>query len=188
MSDIFIWPKSIVATTGDGAEMEIYPLFFIHNNQFCELHEIEPALAREISGFRIMRRFLPYFRTSLEIPSSVVVGIRDQLPCYLGEHDKDCYDFVNEVFGVPLHGKEDGHWIWHTRGPASVRKPGDVIFLLDIKNQRFIHAAIYIGNDFCFSVNGKHGAVGVAKLEDMARDYEAVDVRVMKLNITKEGS
>ena len=179
MREILIWQKCVVATTEDDVRLRIFPLLYKKGDQLADAYE---ATAEEIQNLQAFRSIKAYFFQRsflLPLPERVLKGLRKNMFKYLADHNDDCYDFVNDVFGVERHPKEQGYRHWGVVEGRRARKPGDVIFLLDLKEHLFRHAAIYIGRGYCISVHGKSGAVGVSKLDHMVRDYGAQDVCTM---------
>lgn len=91
-------------------------------------------------------------------------------------HTFDCYAFANKVANVEEHCVSYLRDYWTYRRLKSKPSVGDVIFLLDIKQHRFRHAAVYIGENLYISVYGAGGDLEISTLEDMQRDYDAPDV------------
>ena len=180
MTDILICPLSLEVFTEDGTALRIMPSLYENDGTLDDIHGMNDVDIANISGFAVLRSFSPTRSVKFHVPDVVLQGIKACLAHYLPEHEDDCYDFVNDVFGVRRHAKENGHQFWETKRFCFWKKPGDVLFLLDTAKNRFIHAAIYLGRGYCLSVHGKGGAVGVSNTKHMCRDYGAKDVHVMR--------
>ncbi len=85
----------------------------------------------------------------------------------------DCYSFVNMVYGVNQHKTKFLKDFWDTKQYRWRSRVGDVIFLVDKKQNYFYHAAIYIGFGLYISAYGAGGDLEVSTLKDMRKDFGA---------------
>lgn len=183
MGEILILDKKVRVSDETGVGLTTHPLNYEHEGRTKSFYYLDPSEIGTLSGFVLIRRSF-WGRTSrmyLPLPAHVLFGIRKWLPHYLPDHNEDCYDFVNDVFEIERHPKEEGYKFWGIAPPFTRARPGDAVFFLDLQDNGFRHASIYLGDNLCISVNGKNGAVGVANVRDLKRDYGAKDVCLMRM-------
>ncbi len=121
----------------------------------------------------------------LNISLSIKQGIVKFLNCYHAQQKLffDCYSFVNMVYGVKQHKKKFLKDFWNIKPYRWRSKVGDVIFLVNKKENYFYHAAIYIGFGLYISAYGAGGDLEISTLKDMRKDFGAE--RVLKATLRK---
>lgn len=118
------------------------------------------------------------FTQRIPIDSGVEKAIIAHLRLYHAKADLsfDCYAFANLVRGVPSHPIKYMRAYWETAVLTKKPKGGDVVFLVNMEDTTFYHAAIYLGVGLYLSVWGAGGDMEVATLQDMKIGFNSQKV------------
>lgn len=119
-------------------------------------------------------------RHRLRTDAGVEQAIITHLKLYHAKRDMDfdCYAFANLVRGVPKHPVKYMRRYWDTHVLVGKPRPGDVVFLVNIEDTTFYHAAVYVGMGLYVSVWGCGGDIEFATLKDMKIGFNAQKVFV----------
>ena len=115
-----------------------------------------------------------FFRWSkLNLPASLRQAIAQTLTTYHAKQDLsfDCYAFANLVASIPRHDKLFLMKNWNVTKLRRRPPIGGIVFLLDMKNGIFHHAAVYLGHGLYISIYGAGGDLEVATLNDMSLTF-----------------
>lgn len=171
MLTIYVSPRNIQITTVDGSEMSVRGTFVRGESGSVSLQDWEPQPKLEGVEIVLIKRF---FNKKLRLPQDLLQAMVVFLQSYHAQQDIsiDCYAFANLVKGVEPHKVHFMLKYWETK-PLPWRVPvGSVVFLQSGEN-RFHHAAIYIGSGLYISVWGAGGDLEIATLKSMKKDFAA---------------
>lgn len=171
MVTIYVSPREIPITTVDGSHMTVKMVLVHEAGSFISLQDWEPPTELHDVKIVYVRRFCS---KRLKIPQNVKGAILHFLSTYHAKQDItfDCYAFVNLVRGVEVHKVPYMLKYWRTRPLPRVLPLGSIVFFESGEN-RFHHAAIYLGQGLYISVWGAGGDLEIAALKSMKRDYGA---------------
>lgn len=118
------------------------------------------------------------FKKRLAIGADVQKAVITHLKLYHTKRDMtfDCYAFANLVRSVPSHPVKYMRAYWDTKVLSRKPKDGEVVFLVNMEDTSFYHAAIYLGMGLYISVWGGGGDIEVATLRDMKIGFNAKKV------------
>ena len=171
--------------TADGVQMIVHPVYVQETNgDQVVLQDYHGECVTDVSVHLLryhLARWIPWMNRVLkfEMPERLRKGIVSYFRRYHAQQSPhfDCYGFVCLVHEVdPLAVDRES---WLRKGSHIFRwerKTGDLVFLMNLKEELFHHAAIYIGKGLYLSVYGVGGDLEVATLRDMRRGYKAKDV------------
>lgn len=179
MLTVYITRHEHAAITVDGRHHKVKAVLIEQAGEFVTLQDYEPDPdLREVKLTYpgISRRF------EIEISEALHSGIVSFLKEYHAQQNIsfDCYSFVNLVHGHPQHEKLYAICYWDIVRKPFFLKPGSVLFFCSKKQDRFHHAAIYLGHGICISVYGAGGDLEVSTIPNMKRDFGAEAVFLAK--------
>lgn len=118
------------------------------------------------------------FRKQIKVEGAVEKAVIAHLRLYHAKQDLnfDCYAFANLVRDVSKHKVKYMKAYWDTSVLTRKPKSGDVVFLVNMEDTTFYHAAIYLGMGLYLSVWGCGGDMEVATLKDMKIGFRAEKV------------
>ncbi len=121
-----------------------------------------------------------FLKCTITIPENLKIAILAFLREYRNGLDPnfDCYAFAESVVGIKTATKQKLWTKWSHKKLEGEPSPGDIIFLLDEKNNMFKHAAVYLGLGYYISVHGAGGELVISKLDRMQADFSAPDVKL----------
>ncbi len=171
MLTIYVSPRDEQIMTVDGRLMTVKDTFVRGEDSFVSLQDWHPSHDPEDIEVVILRRFFcKKLRMSPETKAAMLRFIRE----YHAKQDVsfDCYAFVNLAKGIAEHRVKYILAHWNLSSLPWRLRADSVIFLLSGEN-RFHHAAIYLGSGLYISVWGAGGDLEIATLKAMKRDYGA---------------
>lgn len=172
MVTICVSSYDVPIITVDGYQMSVKLVLVREAGKFISLQDWEPPTElNDVEIVLIRKRFRP---KRFRLPHDVKRAIINFLQCYHTRQDIsfDCYAFVNLVKGVEVHKVPYMLEYWNKRPKPRFIPIGSVVFLESGEN-KFHHAAVYMGHGLYISVYGAGGGLQVATLKSMKRDYGA---------------
>lgn len=178
METIYVSPCDVPITTVDGCQMSVKLVLVREAGGFVSLQDWEPPSELNDVEIMLVRRFRS---KRLKLPHNVKQAILYFLQSYHAKQDIsfDCYAFTNLVKGVKVHKVPFMLKYWNKRPKPWFIPTGSVVFFESGEN-RFHHAAVYLGHSLYLSVWGAGGDLEVATLKSMKRDYGAERVMLAK--------
>lgn len=171
METIYVSPRNVPITTVDGCQMSVKLVLVREAGGFVSLQDWEPPTELDDVEIVLVKRF----RTKrFKLPHDMKQAILHFLQRYHAKQDIsfDCYAFANLVKGVEVHKVPFMLKHWSKRSKPWFTPVGSVVFFVSGEN-RFHHAAVYLGHGLYISVWGAGGDLEVATLKSMKRDYGA---------------
>ncbi len=171
MRTIYVSPRDTPIITADRCLMTVKKVTVCEANCFISLQDWKPP--SELGDIEVVlaRKF---YSRKIQLPYNVKQAILYFLRHYHAKSNMsfDCYAFANLVKGVKNHKVRYMLKYWNRKTKPCFMKAGSVIFLESGEN-RFLHAAVYIGYGLYISVWGAGGDLEVATLKSMERDFYA---------------
>lgn len=120
------------------------------------------------------------FRKRMIVDERIKKAVILHLQRYHAKRDMefDCYAFANLVRGIPSHKVKYMRRYWNTKLLTRRPRGGEVIFLVNMEDTTFYHAAVYLGMGLYISVWGAGGDIEIATLQDMKIGFNAEKVFV----------
>lgn len=173
MLTIYVSPRNQEITTVDGSKMTVKGTYVREVSGFISLQDLKPSSDLNDVEIVLMSRF---FQKKLNLKENIKKAVLLFLQNYHAKQDIsfDCYAFANLVRGVKLHEVPYMLKFWNISSVPLRKRAGSVIFL--ISDERFHHAAIYIGSGLYISVWGAGGDLEITTLSSMKRDFKAEKV------------
>lgn len=169
--------EKIVLT--DGWCMNVYETVIKKHDKFLDFQEQTKFTDIKDVEISVEKWFLPFRARKLKLTQNIKKSIIDFLHNQHAKSDLsfDCYSFACSVCGIDPNQKiKYLRQFWNLRRYWRLKKVGDVVFLCDIANNFFRHAAIYIGSGLYISVYGGGGDLEITTLKDMKKDYKSKNV------------
>lgn len=171
METIYVRPRDVPITTVDGYQMSVKLVLVRGAGGFISLRDWEPSSELNDVEIVLVRKFRS---KRFQLPYNVKQAILHFLQRYHAKQDIsfDCYAFANLVKRVEVHKVPYMLKYWNKRPKPWFIQVGSVVFFESGEN-RFHHAAVYIGHGLYISVWGAGGDLEIATLKSMRRDYDA---------------
>lgn len=181
MLEIVIGPNKEGLISRHIGEMRVFTTLVESDGKYTSLQSLPLFRGLEEVRLTLFRRILPikglglFQARRLTLPLELQKAIIQFLETYHAQENMsfDCYAFANLVAGQPSHQCRFLRKFWWTRPLEKSLRVGSVVFLLDVAEDMFKHAAIYIGYNRYISVYGAGGDLEVSTLPDMMRDFRA---------------
>ncbi len=171
METIYVSPRDMPIITVDGYRMSVKIALVYEAGDFISLQDWKPPPEMNDIEIVLVRRFRP---KRFQLPHNVRQAVLHFLKHYHSKQDImfDCYAFANLVKQVEVHEVPYMLKYWKKKPKPWFIPTGSVVFF-ESGEDRFHHAAVYIGHGLYISVWGAGGDLEVATLKSMKRDYGA---------------